>query len=327
MIIFVRPVAADDQGDEGLLPERFEFEPVFGCQVYLREAGRGHEQSVVLVHGVGDLIRDLAGFAISQVQRFPVDPEIALGSAVTRKRMLNADPNKIAALALMEEDFSRLLPLVSTPTWILWGVDDRITPPRTGKLLAARLPRARLKMLAGAGHSPMLDKPDAFEKALLHAIQNPPAPAGPRKRGPDRGVAVCRNERDATFSGDYERIELHNCPEARLVDVRAGKVVIVASTALMENCVIGDIGKNVGLSVRGSLVTATACTIRADVAIAADNSRLDLAGVELHATKAAVLELVPGHQTNVLFSVCLLRSPHTFGHVHGSRVVTSASPL
>ena len=38
MIIVVRPVAAGDQDDEGLLPERFEFEPVFGSQVYLREA-------------------------------------------------------------------------------------------------------------------------------------------------------------------------------------------------------------------------------------------------------------------------------------------------
>ena len=63
-----------------------------------------------------------------------------------------------------------LLPRVAelrAPTLVLCGREDQMTPVKYSEYLAAKIPNARLVIVDGAGHSVMLEKPDAVNRALV----------------------------------------------------------------------------------------------------------------------------------------------------------------
>lgn len=65
----------------------------------------------------------------------------------------------LAGLTLLATtDLRASLPAVTPPTLLLHGDADAICPPGAGRALAALLPRARLELLAGAGHAPLLSR-------------------------------------------------------------------------------------------------------------------------------------------------------------------------
>ncbi|QUH06224.1 alpha/beta fold hydrolase [Saccharopolyspora erythraea] len=56
-------------------------------------------------------------------------------------------------VASNEHDAWDVLPLITAPTLILHGDEDRLTPPDNAALLASRIPDARVHLLAGARHA------------------------------------------------------------------------------------------------------------------------------------------------------------------------------
>ena len=60
----------------------------------------------------------------------------------------------------------RWLPRIGLPTLVLWGAEDRIATPDYGRALAAALPNARFEVIAGAGHYPQIERPDAVARAI-----------------------------------------------------------------------------------------------------------------------------------------------------------------
>jgi hypothetical protein len=64
--------------------------------------------------------------------------------------------------------------------------------------------------------------------------------------------------------------------------------------------------------------------IEGNVAIAASESRLDLAATEVEGREAAV---TARQRSYVVFSLCRVRSPRTRGDVHDFYAVTEANPL
>jgi 2-hydroxy-6-oxonona-2,4-dienedioate hydrolase len=51
---------------------------------------------------------------------------------------------------------------IRLPTLLVWGRDDRITPPDVARRFLSLLPDARLVFLPACGHAPMLEQPEAF---------------------------------------------------------------------------------------------------------------------------------------------------------------------
>lgn len=49
---------------------------------------------------------------------------------------------------------------------LVWGREDRMVPASVAERLLARLPNARLAMIEGAGHLPMIERPDEFCRVL-----------------------------------------------------------------------------------------------------------------------------------------------------------------
>jgi pimeloyl-ACP methyl ester carboxylesterase len=64
-----------------------------------------------------------------------------------------------------------LLPGVCTPTLVVWGADDAITPVNSGEIYARAIPSARLATIADCGHMPEMEKPADFVELVRNFLQ------------------------------------------------------------------------------------------------------------------------------------------------------------
>jgi 3-oxoadipate enol-lactonase len=97
-----------------------------------------------------------------------------------REAFLKTDPDVLQAACaqLAELDLRPELSKVKMPVLVLVGEHDEATPPPMSHELAALLPNARLKVLAGCAHVPQLQAPEVFLDAIgdfLPAINSAPA--------------------------------------------------------------------------------------------------------------------------------------------------------
>jgi pimeloyl-ACP methyl ester carboxylesterase len=82
-------------------------------------------------------------------------------------------------------DSRATLETISVPVLVLVGEEDALTPVRDAEALAAALPaaaRARLEVVAEAGHVACLERPSATTHALadfLATLDRPPSPLTP----------------------------------------------------------------------------------------------------------------------------------------------------
>ena len=64
-------------------------------------------------------------------------------------------------------DSSGLLPELSdTPTLVVVGEEDQITPPDKARAMSAAIPGSRFELVKGAAHLPTLERPDATTALL-----------------------------------------------------------------------------------------------------------------------------------------------------------------
>lgn len=274
----------------------------------------------------GDHLRNLASNLLGLVERLRPTPEAIVANADLRRRLLDADPARIAGLALAIEDFTADLPRVGMPTLLLWGGRDEIAPRRNGETLAAMLPHARLEVLAASGHTPMDEVPESFNARVAAFLRDPALVADARGR-PAAGAAAtrqatCRGQRDVLYEGDYDRLVISRCRGVRVRDARVRQLRIVESTVSIERSHIG--GPDGGLVADDARVTVTASRIEAEVAIRAVAARLDIAGTRLIGTRAAVEAPLA---SDLLFSLSEIDRPGRRGPVHGLWRVQPGEPL
>jgi pimeloyl-ACP methyl ester carboxylesterase len=87
---------------------------------------------------------------------------------LARRRMLETDP------AILRRDFQACagfdviarLAEIRTPTLVVCGLEDRMTPPALGEALAEGIAGARWRPISGSGHMLMLEQPAALEREL-----------------------------------------------------------------------------------------------------------------------------------------------------------------
>jgi len=216
-----------------------------------------------------------------------------------RRALLGRHTQVEAALGLMEHDFTSAIRETTAPTTVIWGANDPVAPLRTGTLLAGRMPDARLKVIYGVGHTPMLESPEVFNRLLLAGLTAPlpQRPVG-QAIGASQGSVVCENHPRARYSGEFDSITLDHCDGARIEGARLKQLTLKSSSLTIENTAIDS--SDVALSAQHSEVIATNVSFRGRVAIRAELSRLDLGGVSLRASERGVEMPAP---SRIFFSV------------------------
>ncbi len=76
-----------------------------------------------------------------------------------------------------QDHLASSLPSIAAPTLLLWGTEDRITPPDVACRFRDLIPRSSLFFIPEAGHAPMIERPSAFA-FHLSSFLNDLSPAG-----------------------------------------------------------------------------------------------------------------------------------------------------
>jgi 3-oxoadipate enol-lactonase len=147
--------------------KRFRRMVLVGSGMAFPEAGRATFRALAdRVEAEG-----MAAVAGAAVKRMFPDAFIAANPAVVaeRERVFKAiDPKVFAASCrlLAALDLGPDLAKISNPTLVVVGLEDGATPPAIGRELAARLPDGRAIEMAGVGHCPHIQVPDAFVASI-----------------------------------------------------------------------------------------------------------------------------------------------------------------
>ena len=75
---------------------------------------------------------------------------------------------------MLDSDKSLELNKVTTPTAIIWGENDTITPPRQARMLHQQLPHSTLAFYAGWTHAPYICDPEGLAAAIVKALNEEP---------------------------------------------------------------------------------------------------------------------------------------------------------
>lgn len=83
-----------------------------------------------------------------------------------------ADRNRVKRLIKMarsarEELVEDALAGIRVPTLLIWGTEDRLTPPAVAHRFRKRLSSAKLELISACGHAPMIEHPHRFNEIVI----------------------------------------------------------------------------------------------------------------------------------------------------------------
>lgn len=268
--------------------------------------------------GLGGRVQRFVHNWVRPLTRLEPDPSLLLEVAAVREKLLRGDPTKIAALGLILHNFGEAIAGVRMPTRLIWGAGDNLAPLRTGRLLRARIPGARLHEIPDCGHVPMREAPQQYGVLLDEWLAAPSAEIAPavEARPPNAATRLGRvgGERDRRLTGDYDRLDIEGSSRVVLDGVRARELIVRDSDVVLEDVEID--GGALGIGASGARIRATGGRITGDTAIELVGSDLDFAGTVIRGRRYAV-RAGGDQKSDALFSVCPVESPGRTGHLHG----------
>ena len=105
------------------------------------------------------------------------DPEVATKEIVDEVYATVNDRNKLIktlaiAKSAIRHNMAKDLPKMQTPTCIIWGKNDTVTPPEVAKEFNSLLPDSDLYWIDKCGHAAMMEHPEEFNKVLESWLKN-----------------------------------------------------------------------------------------------------------------------------------------------------------
>jgi 2-hydroxy-6-oxonona-2,4-dienedioate hydrolase len=110
-------------------------------------------------------------FVREKMEEIFFDPELVTPEWVESVRRIVTTPASALrvlrfARAARRDNIEERLGDVHSPTLLVWGREDRITPPEVAERFRRLIPHAELLWLSSCGHAPMLEWPDRFAAAV-----------------------------------------------------------------------------------------------------------------------------------------------------------------
>lgn len=223
-----------------------------------------------------DWMAQLTRALLVEAGRLGVNPAALIATPWLRQVGLRGEPMAISALALVAHDFGPALRDVRTPTHLIWGRDDAITPLRIGEVAAALMPDARLTVLDGVGHMPMFEDAAAFNTALRAALGGPSAPPQriwPMTTPTRTDTTRCDGEAGRHYRGDLGHLELTDCHNVLIENANLRSLVIRGGSVRVRNSHVHE-----GLTARNARVELTNGNVIGAPPLTLDNVALDTAG-------------------------------------------------
>jgi pimeloyl-ACP methyl ester carboxylesterase len=84
-------------------------------------------------------------------------------------------PPAIAVSILVTQtfrDYREFFSSIKVPTMVIFGGDDKLTSPRAGEFIAARIPQARLQIFEQSSHCPFYEEPERFNRVVHEFVSS-----------------------------------------------------------------------------------------------------------------------------------------------------------
>ncbi len=99
------------------------------------------------------------------------DPKVATKELVDEVyRIVNDNAKALRLISMsrsaMKQNLRNELPQITHPVCLIWGRQDRITPPEVAEEFKQLLPNAELYFIDRCGHAPMMEHPDEFNRIM-----------------------------------------------------------------------------------------------------------------------------------------------------------------
>lgn len=159
----------------------------FGGRVAILFASRNKADKVILVDAAGIKPRRTLKYYL-KVYSFKAGKkfwELILGkekaqARIDRMRARRGSSDYAGASPMMRrilskvvnEDLTDRLPMISAPTLLIWGENDKATPLSDAKIMARLIPDAGLVSFPGCGHYSFLDNPGQFRAVLSSFLKS-----------------------------------------------------------------------------------------------------------------------------------------------------------
>ena len=110
-------------------------------------------------------------FIKKKAQNVFYDPAVATKEIVDDVYETVGDRNKLVktlaiAKSVIRHNMAKDLPKMTTPTCIIWGKNDNVTPPEVAEDFHRLLPDSDLYWVDKCGHAAMMEHPDLFNELL-----------------------------------------------------------------------------------------------------------------------------------------------------------------
>ena len=76
------------------------------------------------------------------------------------------------AKSAIRHNMKEELPKIKQKTCIIWGKNDKITPPDVGQEFHDSIHNSELFWIDQCGHAPMIEQPERFNEILVHWLKN-----------------------------------------------------------------------------------------------------------------------------------------------------------
>ena len=105
------------------------------------------------------------------------DPKVATDELVDR--VFEIANNRISILRLLgyaksaiRHNMAKDIPKITQPTCLIWGAEDKVTPPHVAEEFHKLLPNSELNWVPLCGHAAMWEHPEAFSKIVLRFLKD-----------------------------------------------------------------------------------------------------------------------------------------------------------
>lgn len=271
---------------------------------YLGEQGAQRMQGVVPLNT--DWLSGLLTSQMAQLEARGLDPSVLLYSPWLRQNLFAGDPKAISAYAMAQHDFSAALRDLRLPTLLIWGELDPLAPLRTGQMVAAIVPGARLKVFEGVGHVPMAQVKNDFNAAIRDELSGrlSSMPAYALQASPPESgrIARCENRSSMRFSGEIKRLELENCTDAVVDSANIGRMEIDGGSVEIINSNVFE-----GIRASNAQLEMTAGSVRGEIPLILKGTHVDAAGT-LFISDYDLAKNEGAEPLDIVFSVAVQRS-------------------
>lgn len=111
-----------------------------------------------------------------KVEEVFYDPKVATDELVDK--VFEIANNRVTILKLLgyaksaiRHNMAKDIPKITKPTCLIWGANDKVTPPHVAEEFHKLLPKSELKWIAKCGHAPMWEHPKKFSQIVLQFLK------------------------------------------------------------------------------------------------------------------------------------------------------------